>query len=181
MTERHQIDGHLIFVGLPGAGKSTLGRTVARLLGRPFLDFDVEIERRAGRSVARRFAECGESAFRALEVALTKELAAAPPMVLSPGGGWVTNPGVVALLRPPGRIIHLRLSPSAAVRRLSRSRVVRPLLEVEDPAATMQALWDSRANLYAAADLEIDVEDVAAQRLTETILALAHGQTPEIG
>jgi shikimate kinase len=181
MNDRHQIDGHVVLVGLPGAGKSTVGRAVAKALGRPFLDFDVEIERRTGRSVARFFAEQGEAAFRALEVDLTRELAAAPPMVLSPGGGWVTNSGVMALLRPPGRIIHLRLSPAEALRRLSRSRVVRPLLQHADPAAAMQALWDARADLYNAADLVVDVEAVASQQLTEKIVALAHGRTPEIG
>lgn len=181
MSARSQIDGHMILVGLPGAGKSTVGRAVARLLGRPFLDFDTEIESRTGCSVARFFAERGEPAFREMEVELTRELAAAPPMVLAPGGGWVTNPGVMALLRPPGRIIHLRLSPAEAVRRLSRSRVVRPLLQHADPMAKMQALWDARAELYNMADLVVDVENVATQQLTEKILALAHGQTPEIG
>lgn len=181
MNLGRQIDGHLILVGLPGAGKSTVGRVVARQLGRPFLDFDTEIESRTGRSVARFFAEQGEPAFRALEVDLTRELAAAPPMVLSPGGGWVTNSGVMALLRPPGRIIHLRISPGEAVRRLSRSRVVRPLLQHADPTARMQALWDARGSLYNQADLVVDVEVVGTKELTQKIIALAHEQTPEIG
>ncbi|MBX9856334.1 MAG: shikimate kinase [Gemmatimonadaceae bacterium] len=176
-----QIDGHLVLVGLPGSGKSTVGRTVAKRLGRPFLDFDVEIERRVGMSVARLFAERGEPAFRALEVDLTRELAAAPPMVLAPGGGWVTNPGVMELLRPPGRIVHLRISPAEAVRRLSRSRVVRPLLQQADPAVKMQALWDARGPLYARADLEIDVEILSQQQVTETVQALAREGTPRIG
>ena len=81
-----QIDGHLVLVGLPGSGKSTVGRAVAKRLSRPFLDFDAELERRAGISVARIFAERGEAAFRGLEYSLTQELAAAPPMVLAPGG-----------------------------------------------------------------------------------------------
>lgn len=180
-VDRPQIDGHLVLVGLPGSGKSTVGRTVAKRLGRPFLDFDVEIERRVGMSVARLFAERGEPAFRALEVDLTRELAAAPPMVLAPGGGWVTNPGVMELLRPPGRIVHLRISPAEAVRRLSRSRVVRPLLQQADPAVKMQALWEARGPLYARADLEIDVEILSQQQVTETVQALAREGTPRIG
>ena len=63
---------HLILVGLPGSGKSTVGRRVARRLGRPFLDFDSEIERREGRSIAQIFAEAGEPGFRELELALTR-------------------------------------------------------------------------------------------------------------
>jgi shikimate kinase len=176
-----QFDGHLVLVGLPGSGKSTVGRAVAERLHRPFLDFDAEIERRAGISVARIFRERGEPAFRALEVGLTRELAAAPPMVLAPGGGWVTNDGVIEMLRPPGRLVHLRVSPAEAVRRLSRARIVRPLLQGADPQATLQALWGRRAGLYARADLEIDVELVDPQQVINDVVALACDLTPGLG
>ena len=171
-------DGHLVLVGLPGAGKSTIGRQLAKELGRPFLDFDAEIERRTGKTVARLFVEQGEPAFREREVALTRELSAAPPMVLAPGGGWVTNPGVISLVRPPGRIIHLKISPEAALRRLSRARVVRPLLRNEDPAAVMDRLWSNRAGLYAQADLELDVEVIDSQQVVKEIIALARQHLP---
>jgi shikimate kinase len=180
-TPPRQIDGHLVLVGLPGAGKSTVGRAVARRLGRPFLDFDREIERRVGCTVARYFAEQGEAAFRALEVALTHELAAAPPMVLAPGGGWVTNPGVMDLLRPPGRIVHLRLSPAEAMRRIARSRIIRPLLQESDPGAKMRQLWEARRRLYEQADAVVDVEVIASQRVTEFVAQLAHEGTLEVG
>ena len=176
-----QIDGHLVLVGLPGAGKSTVGRAVARQLGRPFLDFDVEIERRVGSSVARYFAEHGEAAFRALEVELTRELTAAPPMVLAPGGGWVTNAGVVEMLRPPGRLVHLLVSPAEALRRIGRSRTVRPLLQDDDPLGRMERLWAARCALYNAADSIVDVESVVGQRLTDYVAQLAQLGTPEVG
>jgi shikimate kinase len=176
-----QFDGHLVLVGLPGSGKSTVGRAVAERLHRPFLDFDAEIERRTGVSVARIFAERGEPAFRTLEVELTRELAAAPPMVLAPGGGWITNEGVIELLRPPGRLVHLRVSPAEAVRRLSRARIVRPLLQGDDPQATLEALWGRRAGLYARADLQIDVELVDPQRVINDVVALACDLTLGLG
>lgn len=176
-----QIDGHLILVGLPGAGKSTIGRAVARRLGRPFLDFDAEIERRVGCTVARYFARHGEPAFRNLEIALTRELAAAPPMVLAPGGGWITNAGVVEMLRPPGRIVHLRLSPDEAMRRISRSRNIRPLLQEADPRAKMEQLWEARRALYNGADVEVDVENLTSQQVTDSVAQLAHEGTPEVG
>ncbi len=176
-----QIDGHLILVGLPGAGKSTVGRAVARRLGRPFLDFDAEIERRVGSTVARYFGEHGEPAFRELEIALTRELAAAPPMVLAPGGGWITNPGVVEMLRPPGRIVHLRVSPAEAMRRISRSRNVRPLLQEADPGAKMERLWEARRALYNGADVVVDVESLTSQQVTDSVAKLAHEGTPEVG
>lgn len=174
-------DGHLVFVGLPGAGKSTVGRATAKTLGRPFLDFDAEIERRAGMSVSRIFSQFGESEFRKREVALTEELVAAPPMVLAPGGGWITNSGVIALVRPPGHIIHLKISIGGALRRLTRSRVVRPLLRTADPEATLGRLWEARAALYAQADLEIDVEVVDSQQVVAQIVALARNLTRGLG
>lgn len=174
-------DGHIVLVGLPGSGKSTIGRAVAKVLGRPFLDFDVEIERRTGKSITRLFAQDGESVFRQMEVDLTKELAAAPPMVLAPGGGWITNFGVLALVRPPGRIIHLRISVDGALRRLSRSRVVRPLLRTEDPEAAMTRLWERREPLYAQADLVIDVEVVDSQQVVAQVVALARNLTSGLG
>lgn len=180
-SSKPQIDGHLILVGLPGAGKTTIGRNVARKLGRPFLDFDLEIEKRSGLLVRDIFARQGEQSFRRMEQELTRELAAAPPMTLSPGGGWITNPGVVELLRPPAKIVHLKISPAGALMRLSRSRVVRPLLAEPDPAARIQALWESRRDLYNAADLIIDVELVDSKRVTDSIVALAHELTPGIG
>jgi hypothetical protein len=176
-----QIDGHLVLVGLPGAGKSTVGRAVARRLGRPFLDFDHELERRVGCTVAQYFARHGEPSFRELEVALTRELATAPPMVLAPGGGWVTNPGVFELLRPPGRIVHLRVSPEMAFRRISRSRNVRPLLQEADPRAKMERLWEARRALYNAADATVDVESLTSQQVTDSVAQLAHEGTPGVG
>ncbi len=176
-----QFQGHLVLVGLPGAGKSTVGRAVAKLLDRPFVDFDLEIERREGKPVSAIFAAAGEASFRKLEVDLTQEFVNKAPMVLAPGGGWVTNPGVMDLLRPPGRLVHLRISPSGALKRLRRSRVVRPLLSVPDPSAVLDALWNSRSPLYSQADLEIDVEVIDSQRVTDLILALAHDLTPRLG
>jgi shikimate kinase len=85
------------------------------------------------------------------------------------------------LLRPPGRLVHLRISTTEALRRLRRSRVVRPLLLVPDPAAVIEGLWARRSPLYSLADLEIDVEVIDSQRVTDLILALAHDLTPRLG
>ncbi|HKN58339.1 MAG TPA: shikimate kinase, partial [Gemmatimonadaceae bacterium] len=82
----------MILVGLPGVGKTTIGRAAARRLGRQFLDFDLEIERRAGMEVREIFRLRGEDQFRSMEFALTQELSETGGMVLSPGGGWITQP-----------------------------------------------------------------------------------------
>ena len=173
--------GHLILVGLPGAGKSTVGRVVAKTLGWPFLDLDLEIARRAGKSVVKLFADEGETAFRARELALTMEVRSMPPLVMAPGGGWVTIPDILALVRPPARIVHLSVSPEAALLRLARSRMVRPLLKTDNPRASMESLWASRAGLYAQADLVIDVERVDSQQVIQMVVALARDLTTGLG
>ena len=173
--------GHLVLVGLPGAGKSTVGRAVARKLQRPFVDFDIELERRERQTVRQLFAERGEPAFRALEVSLTRELAGMQPSVFAPGGGWITNPGVVELIRPPGRIIHLKVSPAGALKRLGSARASRPLLMESDPAAVLDRLWASREALYAMADGEVDTEVVDFKRVADKVVLLARGLDAGLG
>src|SRR6185503_1973015 len=95
---------HIILVGLPGAGKSTVGALVAEKLGRTFLDFDAEIERREGMPISQIFGERGEAGFRQLERKITEELKDFGNMILSPGGGWVMDQEGVALLRPPAKL-----------------------------------------------------------------------------
>ncbi len=167
------IGPHVILVGLPGSGKSTVGRRVARGLGRPFLDFDSEIERREGKSIAQIFSEVGEPGFRALELALTKELAASNGMILAPGGGWTTIPGAAALLRPPARMIYLRVKAEVAIGRILRGRRIRPLLQTADPLETLRKLLAEREAGYLEADHVIDVEVVKSQQLIATITRLA--------
>ncbi len=173
--------GHLVLVGLPGAGKSTVGPLVAAALGRRFLDFDRELAARGGHAVADLFATRGERAFRDMEISLTHEVAPAPPMVLAPGGGWITNPGVVARLRPPGVLVYLQVSPDTALARVRTDAVVRPLLQGSDPAARLAALWEQRHPLYGTADLILDVENLSPQEVAESVVALARDHALGIG
>jgi shikimate kinase len=164
---------HVILVGLPGSGKSTVGRRVARRLGREFLDFDSEIERREGKSIAQIFSEVGEPGFRALELGLTRELAQRSGMILAPGGGWTTIPGAAALLRPPARMIYLRVKAEVAIGRILRGRRIRPLLQTADPLETLRKLLAEREAGYLEADHVLDVEVVKSQQLIATIARLA--------
>lgn len=173
MPDESTSSPHVILVGLPGSGKSTVGRRVARRLGRPFLDFDSEIERREGKSIARLFSEVGESGFRALELALTRELALSNGMILAPGGGWTTIPGAAALLRPPARMIYLRVKPEVAIGRILRGRRIRPLLQTADPLDALRKLLAEREAGYLEADHVVDVEVVKSQQLIATIARLA--------
>jgi len=166
---------HLILVGLPGVGKSSAARRAARKLARPFVDFDAEIERREGMPVERIFAERGEAHFRALELALTRELAAQEGMVLAPGGGWVTSEEALALMRPRAIIIYLRARPEAALARLRNAKRVRPLLLTADPLATMRALLAARERAYRSADHTLDVAALTPSALIAEIVRLAGG------
>jgi shikimate kinase len=84
-------------------------------------------------------------------------------------------------IRPPGRIVHLAISTAGALRRVSRSRNVRPLLKTADPLATLDEILAKRAQLYAMADLVIDVEVVDSQQVVSKVVALARNLTPGLG
>ena len=161
---------HVILVGLPGAGKSTVGSLIARRLRVGFLDFDVEIVRREGMPITEIFATKGEATFRRLELALTAEVAALAPMVLSPGGGWVTQKEAVAILTPRSRLVYLRISPAGAVRRMGRRMSTRPLLQKPNPRAELERMLAARRGVYEAADVVIDVEALEAKRVAELVL-----------
>ncbi|PYP53568.1 MAG: shikimate kinase [Gemmatimonadetes bacterium] len=163
---------HLILVGLPGVGKTTIGKAAAKQLGRQFLDFDKEIERRAGMDVREIFRLRGEEHFRAMEFALTEELSTTSGMVLSPGGGWITQEKSVELLRSAGRIIYLRASPEAVARRLRRVET-RPLLAGRDPVVALTELYQKRRALYETADAVLDTERLARQQLIAKVVELA--------
>src|SRR5881227_466828 len=166
---------HLVLVGLPGAGKSTIGRAVAERLRRPFLDFDLEIERREGKNIADIFGEKGEGHFRALERALTEELRLMGNMVLAPGGGWVSSPEVVGMLRPPGRLIYLRVRPETALKRLGSERSTRPLLMRPDPLGELRRLLEARKKAYESADHVIEAELLDTAEGIKRVSSLALG------
>jgi shikimate kinase len=161
-------NAHLVLVGLPGSGKTTVGKAVAERLERPFLDFDAEIEREEGRTIPEIFRDRGESNFRGLEAALTRQVADLPPMVISPGGGWITQPATVSVLRPTSRLIYLTVRPETAIQRLGGAGN-RPLLAGPDPLARLRALHEKRARSYETADVIIDTEAAGLPALIEMI------------
>ncbi|MEK7401988.1 MAG: shikimate kinase [Gemmatimonadota bacterium] len=162
---------HLILVGLPGAGKSTVGALLAQRLKRAFLDFDLEIERREGLPVAQIFGERGEAGFRRLERTLTEELKSIGNMVLAPGGGWVADAAVVAMLRPPAIMVYLRTRPETALQRLGGGTGGRPLLNRPDPLAELKSLLQAREAAYLSADFEVMTELITPQQVMEQIVA----------
>jgi len=169
---------HIILVGLPGAGKSTVGAMLADALARSFLDFDAEITRREGMSIAEVFGQKGEGYFRELEHALTQELTEFGDMVLAPGGGWVSRPENLALLRPPARLVYLKISTSIAVQRMGASTTGRPLLNRPNPKAELDRLLSARILAYESADVTVNVDRVDPHQVTERIVELLRGGLP---
>lgn len=134
-------------VGMPGGGKSTVGRHLARALGLSFVDSDTEIERRAGMSVRAFFDAHGEDRFRDLEQRVLDELTARPGMVVATGGGAVLREENRKALSERTTVIYLRSTPEELFRRL-RHDTQRPLLQVKDPLRKLRELYQERDPLY---------------------------------
>jgi shikimate kinase len=137
----------LVLIGLPGSGKSTVGRQLARRLGLGFADTDHVIEQRIGCSIREFFEREGEDAFRDIEEEVIRELAQAGPGVLATGGGAVLRPANREALRSGAHVIYLRSTPEELFKRL-RHDANRPLLQVADPLARLRSLYDERDPLY---------------------------------
>ena len=167
----------VVLVGLPGAGKSAVGRALAARLGWRFVDVDAAIVEQEGISIAALFQRDGESAFRAMEARLTAELSSGPETVLATGGGWAAQPGSIESLPPDSAVVWLRISPGEAIRRLRGSPEVRPLLAGTDPLGALRALADIRTERYALADLTVDVDDMTVDAIAEIIDAWLKGRT----
>lgn len=166
---------HVVLIGMPGAGKSTMAPRLAHAWNADWVDLDAEIERRAGHTVAALFATHGEGAFRAMESALTVEWLARPPMVWATGGGWVSAERALERALAMAHVIHLRVSVPEAARRLRLEGpvgAVRPLLAVPDLEARLGELWAQREPLYGRAHDTIDTENVDLQQLTDFLSAL---------
>jgi shikimate kinase len=137
----------LVLVGLPGSGKSTVGRQLARRLGLPFTDSDHVIEQRIGCSIRSFFEREGEGAFRDIEQSVIHELTQTADGVLATGGGSVLRRANRERLRSASKVIYLRSTPEEVFRRL-RHDANRPLLQVADPMERLRALYAERDPLY---------------------------------
>jgi shikimate kinase / 3-dehydroquinate synthase len=145
----------IVLVGLPGAGKSALGRRLAGLLGLPFRDADTEIENAAGMPITEIFARYGEPHFRDGERRVISRLLAGPPLVLATGGGAFADAATRAAIRASGAIsIWLKCPLSVLIRRVA-GREHRPMFLNADPAEVLQRLMNTRHPLYAEADITL--------------------------
>lgn len=134
-------------IGLPGSGKSTVGRQLARRLQLPFFDSDQVIEQQLGCSIREYFAREGEERFRDVEESVIDQLTQNPKCVLSTGGGVVLRPANRQHLHERGQVVYLNSSPDELFRRLRHDKS-RPLLQVADPLGRLRELHKLRDPLY---------------------------------
>lgn len=137
-------------VGMPGGGKSTVGRHLAKRLNVPFTDVDSVIEQRIHQSIRSFFEREGEERFRDLEQEVVAELTASATGVLATGGGVVLREPNRHVLHDKTTVVYLRSTPEELMRRL-RHDTHRPLLQVADPLARLRALYAERDPLYRSA------------------------------
>jgi shikimate kinase len=170
---------HVVIVGLPGSGKSTVGQQVAEALRAPLFDIDSLLVREMGMPVEQIFGMVGEPRFREMEhKAVLAAAAAEEPAVIVPGGGWAAQPGHMHEARNFALLIYLRCPPATASKRTEHGHV-RPLLAGGETLEKMRRLLDAREPFYKLADFEVAAEREADEVVAAVVeLARKHGGWP---
>jgi shikimate kinase len=160
----------IVLIGMMGAGKSSIGRRLAKKLDLPFMDADAEIEIAAGMPITEIFEHHGEAYFRSGEGRVIARLLAQGRQVLATGGGAFINAGTRALIAEKGVSVWLKAEPDVLLRRIKR-RADRPLLRTSDPEATLKQLIEERYPVYAGADVTVNSRDVPHEIMVDEIIA----------
>lgn len=169
----------VVLVGMMGAGKTSVGQAVARILGVPFLDSDEEIERAANRTIAEIFAREGEAFFRQKESQVIARLLSERPAILSTGGGAFLAEANRKTISEHGVSVWLDVDVETLWHRV-RHKTTRPLLRTADPRATLGELHAARVPFYALADLTVRVPpDHTVDRTARDVIAALAGR-PDI-
>jgi shikimate kinase len=162
----------IVLVGMMGVGKSSVGRRLATRLSIPFVDADTEIEKAAGMSIADIFARHGEANFRSGEARVIARLLEGGPQVLATGGGAFMNADTRAAMRTKAVSIWLNADFDVLMRRVTKRKNERPLLQTADPAETLRRLLVEREPIYALADLSVKSRDVSHDAIVAEIMTV---------
>jgi shikimate kinase len=159
----------IVLVGLPGAGKTTVGRLLAERLGWAFVDPDREVELAEGLDIPAIFRARGEAAFRKLEAEQVAAALEGERVVVAPGGGWLAQPGARASVPPETVVVWLQVAPAEAARRLGQDSAQRPLLSQGDMATRLAELDGERTAAYAGADVAVRTDDMTPEGVAERL------------
>jgi shikimate kinase len=169
----------IVLTGFMATGKTVVGRRLARVLGRPFVDTDGLVEAAAGRTVRDIFAHDGEARFRALERAAVEEACGVPDAVIATGGGALLDAENRRRLAAAGPIVCLTASPEDILARCG-SGVSRPLLadarSRDERLARIRDLLAERAPAYAVASHRVDTTGLGVDQVVERVRALVAGR-----
>jgi len=169
----------IVLVGMPGSGKSSIGRRLAQHLGLEFIDADQEIEAAAGMSIADIFSQHGEPYFRAGEARVIARLLDKGPQVIATGGGAFVNADTRALVRARALSVWLKADVDLLLRRVKRKND-RPLLRAADPEAVLKRLLAEREATYAEAEITVTSLDVPHEAVVEAMVkAIARNLSEE--
>lgn len=167
MTRRGE---SIVLIGFMGAGKSSVGKALARRTGRPCLDTDEMVSARLGLSVTEIFTRLGEEEFRNAETEALRQLGGTVSAVIVTGGGIVLRPGNIKMLRALGPVVSLEADAETLFSRISR-RATRPLLQTANPRQTVTELLRVRDPLYrAVADLRVDTSRLTHDEVVNAIV-----------
>lgn len=163
---------NIALIGFMGTGKTAVGEALATRLNRKFVELDLLIEQKAGKSIPDIFEQDGEVAFRELEIEATKEIAKRKNLVIACGGGVVLNKINIDRLRAESVIVYLTASPRIILKRTASGGQGRPLLNVPDKASEIQNLLRFRKPFYErAADIRIDTSKLDIDAVAEQIIS----------
>ena len=162
---------NIALIGFMGTGKTAVGQLLAKKLNRKFIEQDLLIEQRAGKSIPEIFQQDGEITFREFEIEVTKEIAKRKNSVIACGGGVILNKINVDRLRESARIVYLTASPRVILKRVSSEEGQRPLLGIDNPTLTIRELLKFRKPFYErAADIKIDTSKLDINTVAEQII-----------
>ena len=163
---------NIALIGFMGTGKTAVGRALAEKLGMGFVELDLLIEQKAGKSIPDIFRQDGETAFRELEIEVTRGISKSENLVIACGGGVVLNKINIDRLRGSSRIVYLTAPPKVILKRVAGEKGQRPLLEVDNPSLTIREMLDFRKPFYErAADIKIDTSKLDIDSVAEQIIS----------
>ncbi len=163
---------NIVLIGLMGSGKSAIGRTIAKRLGRRFIDTDRYIERKTGKTITEVFNEEGEGKFRLLEKETIKKISQYVGIVIATGGGTIKDLENFRYLKESGWIIALYASPATLYKRIEGKRIRPLLLNEGEPIKKLEEIFNERKGMYAQADFQINTEEKEIDQIVDEVINL---------